>query len=316
VTRTHPSAPILPAHPCTDLEPKAVGSYLGLAIGDALGATLEFLTPREIRARFREHRDIRGGGWLGLRRGQVTDDTQMALVLGQSILDAGGVEPGSVAAAFSDWMRTKPIDIGNTVRRGIVHYRRTGETSVVESPYDAGNGACMRCLPVALAYLGADAALVAAANRLQSHVTHNSPLGDLGTLTVIEMVQTALHGGERKDLVGLADRLVAADSRYEYQQGRMEFPTGYIVDTLRAVFQSLFATEGFESALVEVVNRGGDADTTGAILGMIAGALHGVEAIPRRWLAALDRDTAAACTAQAKALLWMSPHCRGRGAKA
>ncbi len=311
MTRTH-SPLSIHALSCKGLESKAVGSYLGLAVGDALGATLEFLTPSEIRARFGEHKDIRGGGWLGLRKGQVTDDTQMALVLGRSILDADGVDPAAVAAGFSNWMRSKPIDIGNTVRRGIVHYRHTGETSVVENDYDAGNGACMRCLPVALAYLGADAAEIAAANHRQSHVTHNCPLGDLGTLTVIEMVQAALLGGERKDLKHLADTLATADKRYEYERRRIESPSGYIVDTLRAVFQSLFATASFESALVDVVNRGGDADTTGAVLGMIAGALYGADAIPRRWLSALDRATAAACVEQARSLIRMSPHCRIR----
>ena len=91
----------------------------------------------------------------------------------------------------------------------------------------------------------------------------------------------------------------------------MENPGGYIVETLRAVFQSLFATDCFESALVDVVNRGGDADTTGAIVGMIAGALYGLESIPRRWHAALERATADACRDQALRLLSLSPHCRG-----
>jgi ADP-ribosyl-[dinitrogen reductase] hydrolase len=293
------------------LKSRALGAYLGLAIGDALGATVEFLTPREIRDRYGEHRDITGGGWLRLRKGQVTDDTEMSLALGRSILAVGKVDARSVAEAFSDWMRTKPVDIGNTVRRGIVHYRQTGETQVQEDAHGAGNGACMRCLPVALAYLGADETAVANANRLQSHVTHNNALADLGTLTIIRMVQSALLIGERKELEQLADDLVAADRRYAYDRMRRDNPSGYIVDTLRIVFQSLFATNGFEGAVVDAVNRGGDADTTGAITGMIAGAFYGVGAIPERWLAALDRNSSATCIDQAGALLRLSPYCRG-----
>jgi len=294
-----------------NLKSRAAGAYVGLAVGDALGATLEFLTPREIHDRYGTHRDIVGGGWLRLSRGQVTDDTAMALALGSSILAAGEVDRVAVAEAFSAWMRTKPVDIGNTVRRGISNYRQTGETRTPENKYDAGNGACMRCLPVALAYLGADEEVVAEANRRQSHVTHNNGVADLGTLTVIRMVQSALVRGERAALKRLADDLAAAEPRYGYDRKRMESPSGYIVDTLRAVFQSLFATDSFESALVDVVNRGGDADTTGAILGMIAGALYGIGSIPNRWISALDKPIVEACLAQTPALLALAPYCLG-----
>lgn len=293
------------------LHARAQAAYLGLAIGDALGGTVEFMIPREILEIHGEHRDIKGGGWLHLRKGQVTDDTEMSLALGQAILAAGRVDGESIAASFSAWMRTKPVDIGNTVRRGIVHYRRTCETRVQENDYDAGNGACMRCLPIAFFTLGADAQAVAKACEIQSHVTHNNARSDAGVLTVVRMVQTALLGGTKAHLKELADTLVHADPQYRYDRRRMENPGAYIVETLRAVFQALFATDEFEGALIDVVNRGGDADTTGAILGMIAGALYGLESIPKRWLNALDRPTADACRDQAVELLRLSPHCRG-----
>jgi ADP-ribosyl-[dinitrogen reductase] hydrolase len=278
-----------------------------LAVGDALGATLEFLTPREIRAQYGEHREIVGGGWLRLPKGQVTDDTTMSLALGRSILAMGKVDATAAAEAFSAWMSSKPVDIGNTVRRGIVHYRRTGRAAVPPNELDAGNGACMRCLPVALAYLGADSETLADANRRQSHVTHNSQVADRGTLTVIRMVQAALLGGDRDTLHELADNLAASEGGYRFDVRRIEAPSAYIVETLRAVLQSLFCTIGFEEALVEVVNRGGDADTSGAILGMIAGSLYGQEAIPKRWTAALNGSVRAACLDQAQRLLGMSP---------
>jgi ADP-ribosyl-[dinitrogen reductase] hydrolase len=297
----------------SELRFRAVGAYLGLAVGDALGATLEFLTPREIREIHGVHRNIVGGGWLRLRKGQVTDDTEMSLALGRSILETGAVDHQSVAEAFSDWMRTKPADIGHTVRRGISRYRRTGETQVPESEHDAGNGACMRCLPVALAYLGADEGVLAEANRRQSHVTHHNAVADHGTLTVIRMVQAALVGGHRGELKRLADGLAAVERLYRYDGKRVENPSGYVVETLRTVFQSLFVTDGFEAALVDVVNRGGDSDTTGAILGMIAGALYGSEGIPRRWVTALDREVTAACVEQAVSLVCLSPLVRAAG---
>ncbi len=286
------------------LRDRAVAAYLGLAIGDALGATVEFMTPREIREHHGIHRNILGGGWLRLPKGRVTDDTEMSLALGRAILERDGLDAQAIAEAFSDWMRGKPVDIGHTVRRGISLYRRTGTTEVPEHEYDAGNGACMRCLPVALYTLGAEPEAVDRANRLQAHVTHHNALSDLGTLSVIRMTQTALLGGSLEDLRLLADALVEAEPRFAFDgERRQDNPGGYIVETLRAVFQALFATDGFESALIDVVNRGGDADTTGAILGMIAGALYGFEAIPRRWLKALDRETARLCRRQALELL-------------
>jgi ADP-ribosyl-[dinitrogen reductase] hydrolase len=293
-----------------DLERRALGAYLGLAVGDGLGATVEFLTPAEIRAAYGEHQDLIGGGWLRLKPGRVTDDTEMSLALGRAILARGGVESQAVAEAFSEWMRGKPVDIGNTVRRGIARYRHTGESQVPEHDYDAGNGACMRCLPIALFTLGAEPEVVCTANLVQSHVTHHCTVADAGTLTVIRMVQDALLGGGGAEIQRLAEDLAAAEPKYRHHRKRMENPGAYIVETLRAVFQALFANADFEAALIDVVNRGGDADTTGAILGMIAGALYGVDAIPRRWLRALDRTVANDCVAQAKELIALSPYAR------
>ena len=107
---------------------RAEAAYLGLALGDALGATVEFLTPREIAHQYDVHRDIRGGGWLGLKPGQVTDDTTMSLALGAAILaDGGEVHALSCARAFDAWMRGKPVDIGNTIRRNLIAFRRSGQ---------------------------------------------------------------------------------------------------------------------------------------------------------------------------------------------
>ena len=73
-------------------------------------------------------------------------------------------------------------------------------------------------------------------------------------------------------------------------------------------FQSFFATENFEDCLTDVVNRGGDADTTGAIAGMLAGACYGMESIPGRWLKALDQTTSKNCTDQALSLMALTSH--------
>ena len=289
------------------LADKARAAYLGMAIGDALGATVEFMTPKEIQNQYGAHSDITGGGWLRLKAGQVTDDTTMALALGKSILAAGCVDALAAATAFDAWMRAKPVDIGNTVRRNLIQFRKTGHPEAVACEHDAGNGAAMRVLPVALATYGQPPESVIAASRTQAHVTHHNALSDACCETLIFMVQDFL-AGQTADAVhaGRVVPLIEQFPVYAYDRKRCENPSGFVVDTLHAVFQGFFATDNFEDCLIDVVNRGGDADTTGAIVGLLAGARYGYDAIPRRWLRALDEITRQQCEKQAEALIELS----------
>ena len=290
----------------TPLESRAVAAYLGLALGDALGATVEFMTPREIAAQYKVHDSIRGGGWLRLKAGQVTDDTSMSLALGRAILACDGrVDAHAAARAFDDWMRAKPVDIGNTVRRGLMEFRKTGVPVMPPSEHDAGNGAAMRILPVALATLDQPEEAIRAACVAQAHVTHNNALSDAACLTLTHMLHDALAGADKLALLHHhAHPLAALHPEFAFRGGRqVANPSGYVADTLRAVFQALFDTDDFESCLVDVVNRGGDADTTSAIAGMLAGALYGPEGIPARWREALEPATRRDCEAQARALV-------------
>jgi ADP-ribosyl-[dinitrogen reductase] hydrolase len=288
-----------------DLKQSAKAAYLGLAVGDALGATVEFLTPREILHHFGVHQDIVGGGWLKLRAGHVTDDTTMSLALGNAIIkDNGEVIALSSAQAFDEWMRTKPVDIGNTVRRNLIQFRRTGNPEAPLSEFDAGNGALMRMLPAALATIGQPHDMVMKAILAQAHVTHNNPLSDAACLSVCHLLHAFLEGtdpikAQEMHVVPLLRQFPLFDFRHK----RIENPSGYIVETIQAVFQALFETKSFEQALIDVVNRGGDADTTGAITGMLAGALYGLESIPSRWINALDPKTRTACENQAAQLI-------------
>ena len=290
----------------TPLESRAVAAYLGLALGDALGATVEFMTPREIAAQYKVHDSIRGGGWLRLKAGQVTDDTSMSLALGRAILACDGrVDAHAAARAFDDWMRAKPVDIGNTVRRGLMEFRKTGVPVMPPSEHDAGNGAAMRILPVALATLDQPEEAIRAACVAQAHVTHNNALSDAACLTLTHMLHDALAGADKLALLHHhAHPLAALHPEFAFRGGRqVANPSGYVADTLRAVFQALFDTDSFEDCLVDVVNRGGDADTTGAIAGMLAGACYGPAAIPARWRKAVDAEIRQRVELQALALM-------------
>jgi ADP-ribosyl-[dinitrogen reductase] hydrolase len=289
---------------------RAEAAYLGLALGDALGATVEFMTPREIAHQYAHqsgiHREIIGGGWLKIRPGQVTDDTGMALALGESILaNAGRVEPLACARAFDGWMRTKPIDIGNTVRRNLLLFRRTGCAQAPPSEHDAGNGAAMRVLPVALATFNRPEDEVIAACRAQGHVTHNNAMSDAACEFLALAVQDFLRGKSLQQVFRCrVQPLVEANPAFAFRgRSQRENPTGWVVETMQAVLQAVVDVGGFENCLVDVVNRGGDADTTGAIAGMLAGALYGLPGLPPRWLKALDPAVREACVGQARRLV-------------
>jgi ADP-ribosyl-[dinitrogen reductase] hydrolase len=284
---------------------RAIAAYLGLAIGDALGSTVEFMTPREIAAQYGTHDTLCGGGWLHLKPGHVTDDTTMSLALGNAILAQGKVDAHAAAQEFDAWMRAKPVDIGNTVRRNLLQFRKSGNPEAPYSDHDAGNGAAMRVLPVALATFGQGDEAVRVASRAQAHVTHHCALSDAACECLVFMVQDALRGADKNHLLhSYAHPLAALHSEFKFRAIRQSSnPSGYIVDTLQAVFQSFFDTDDFRGCLIDVVNRGGDADTTGAIAGMLAGALYGLDEIPEVWLKTLDVNISRTCTTQAQALI-------------
>lgn len=301
-------SPITHSPSPASLRGRALGAYLGLACGDALGATVEFLMPREIKAQYGTHRDITGGGWLRLKTGQVTDDTEMSLYLGQAILDSGGWNLTAAADGFAAWLKSKPVDVGATCRRGIRRYMLEGTLEAPLSDTDGGNGAAMRNLPVALFTLGNDAQFERCALE-QAHITHHHPFSDAGTLALGRMAQTLILGGGIKECRAIANRLIEQHRQFRLNPypGRA---SGYIVDTVQTVLHHFFYTDNFESCVVDTVNCGEDADTTGALAGMLAGALYGSEAIPKRWLAALDPAVTHRIGEQTKGLLRMAPAVR------
>ncbi len=284
---------------------RARAAYLGLAIGDALGATTEFMTPGEIKVAYKVHRKIIGGGWLYLKPGQVTDDTEMSLALGRALLASEAWDRKGIADNFLAWMRSQPVDIGATCRRGIRDYMFKGQLETPYNDWDAGNGAAMRMMPVALFTLGHDELLSRYAKE-QAHLTHNHVLSDAACLVIGRMVHRSIFGCNRFELHELTRELVAEYHTFRFNNYRGN-ASSYVVDTLQTVFHYLFTTGSFEECLIGVVNQGGDADTTGAIAGMIAGAFYGLEEIPARWLKKLNREVREEVEAQASRLVKLSP---------
>lgn len=292
-----------------DIGERARAAFLGLAVGDALGAGLEFMTPGEIRAKHGTVRDIIGGGWLRLKPGQITDDTEMSLCIARAIDGAGGWSLQGVAEQFAAWLKTKPVDVGDTCRRGIRNFMLKGALETPHNQWDAGNGACMRVLPVALHALGSGELLERYALE-QARVTHNHPLSDAACVCVGRLVQLAVMGSSKTRLRREVETLLSRHENFRFEPYR-GLATAYIVDTVQTVFHFFFKTRDFEQCLVAIVNQGGDADTTGAIAGMLAGAYYGLDGIPKRWLKKLDKRLVSEITTLSDRLVALSPLARG-----
>jgi ADP-ribosyl-[dinitrogen reductase] hydrolase len=291
---------------------RALGAYLGLAIGDALGATVEFMRPREIEHQYGVHRDIIGGGWLKLARGQVTDDTTMSLALGEALLQGGvaelqALDLGSdaltrrIGQAYVQWFKAKPVDCGNTCRRGIMRFMHEGTLSGELNPGDGGNGALMRNLPAVLATLGNDP-LFERLSIAQARLTHHHPLSDAATLGLGQLLRLLLVGANHRACHNWVALWLANNPSFGFTPYRGR-ATAYVVDTVQTVLHFLTLHNDFEAAMVATVNQGDDADTTGALLGMLAGARCGAARLPARWLQRLRPDVVRAITDQTAGLL-------------
>ena len=283
---------------------RARGAYLGLAIGDALGATVEFMTSGEIRHQYGVHREIIGGGWLRLKPGQVTDDTQMSLAMGEAIINAGAFDLKAIADAWAAWLRSRPIDVGNTCRRGIQRYLIDGSLSKEACEGDGGNGALMRNLPVIL-LAHDDPQRRVEWSLQQAHLTHHHPLSDAAVVAFAHLTADLLAGAAPEVIRDHADTLVASHRCFRFDP----YPrrsSGYVVDTVQTTLDAFFTTGDFEACLLRAVKWGGDADTNGAIAGWLAGAAYGAGAIPARWLKKLDPDVRASVDNQANLLVAMN----------
>ncbi len=286
------------------------GCMLGLACGDALGATLEFLSRDEIRTRYGQLRDIVGGGWLRLVAGEVTDDTQMATCLAESIVATGTVDGDDIARRFVDWLHSNPKDIGTTTRRALMYldrglsWQEAGERTYREAGGQGiGNAGVMRCAPVGL-FRCNDLDRLIADTRLSSAITHADPLAQWAAVAVNVALRELLLNGQQPDFLErvaavIEDRAVAQAVRVVPLLAEDEVrSTGYALHTMQTALWCLTHHPTFEEAVIAAVNCGDDADTSGAVTGALAGAREGIRAIPARWLVVLRPRNALRALAQ------------------
>jgi ADP-ribosyl-[dinitrogen reductase] hydrolase len=277
------------------------GCLIGLAVGDALGTTLEFQPPGS----FRPLEDLVGGGPFSLAPGQWTDDTSMALCLAESMIECQEFNPVDQMNRYVRWYRQgylsstgKCFDIGNTVRSALHRFEKTGDPfSGSTDPYSAGNGSLMRLAPVPMFYAHKPAEAVIKCEE-SSRTTHGAKTAVDACRYFGGLLVGAFNGVGKENL--LSERFNMDDGYWEDHPLSVEIDqvaigsfkrksppdirgTGYVVNSLEAALWAFFHSSSFKEGSLMAVNLGDDADTTGAIFGQLCGAYYGEQGIPITW---------------------------------
>jgi ADP-ribosyl-[dinitrogen reductase] hydrolase len=277
------------------------GCLLGLAVGDAVGTTLEFKQPGS----FTPIDDMVGGGPFRLRPGEWTDDTSMALCLADSLTACNGFDPVHQLETYCRWYRNgylsstgRCFDIGNTTRAALHRFEvERREYPGPTHPDTAGNGSIMRLAPVPMLYANDPANAVRYA-ALSSQTTHGAAECVDACRYLAGLIVGALQGRPKDELLAprftpipgswdrepLAPKVDAvAGGSFKQKEPPAIRGTGYVVDSLEAALWAFHKSDAFRDGVLLAVNLGDDADTTGAVYGQLAGAYYGEHAIPEPW---------------------------------
>ncbi|MYL25122.1 ADP-ribosylglycohydrolase family protein [Halomonas alkaliantarctica] len=270
------------------------GALLGLAVGDALGTTLEF----QARDRYPLHTEMRGGGVFHVAPGEWTDDTAMALCLADSLMSRQAFDPHDQLTRYVRWWREgymacqgQCIDIGMATQDALHRFERTQDRNAGSTEaHRSGNGGIMRLAPAVMVAKSEAQAVTFAIE--SSRTTHASPdcldaAALLGTL-----LWRLLQGEPLRHVLAHMPALPArGDSILAIQAGLFrELPredvvsSGYVIDTLEAALWCCWHADSLEKALILAANLGDDADTVAAVTGQLAGAAWGADQIPARWM--------------------------------
>ncbi len=287
------------AAPLDPVRDRFRGAIVGLAVGDALGATVEF----ERRGTFRPPTDLVGGGPFKLKPGEWTDDTSQALCLATSLIECGGFDPQDCMTRLHRWMTKgylsvngRCFDIGTSTSASLRAFGSTGDPYQGRADRDT-NGALMRLAPVPLARAG-DTVEALRVTDLSTRLTHGGSDARSASRYLAALLLGAVGGASHDDLVGVGRVHVPPgfdrrDWTRTLSEDVVRAATGSSGGAVRAGFTAVeclnaslwavrYATD-FESAVCRAAGLGDDSDTAGAVAGQVAGAIWGYHAIPARW---------------------------------
>ena len=285
----------------TTIQNRYQGCLVGLAVGDALGTTVEFKAP----GTFSPMATIVGGGPFGLGKGQWTDDTSMALCLAESLIKCGTFNALDQMERYTRWWKEgylssngRCFDIGNTVSSALRQFARTGDPFAGSTdPYTAGNGSLMRLAPVPM-FFAADPEKAIRMSAESSKTTHGAKACLDACRYFGGLIVGALQGKSKDQLLSdsytpasgiwkhepLSDKIQEiAGGSFKQKEPPEIIGSGYVVQSLEAALWAFYKSETFAEGCLLAVNLGNDADTTGAIFGQLAGAYYGFSGIPYEW---------------------------------
>ncbi|SNR31079.1 ADP-ribosylglycohydrolase family protein [Blastococcus mobilis] len=282
---------------------RVAGALVGSAVGDALGAPFEFGPPGQFSARFPtpvrgSRTEMCGGGSLGWEPGEFTDDTQMALLVAESLLESNGLDEADLFDRFLRWAAADPPDIGNQTR-AVLTSGRPWDSAAAEhfasGGRAAGNGSLMRATPAAIWFSRFGAEASADAARRVSALTHGDPAAGEGCVVFHELLRVALDGGDPLAAVPAALSLVAPEHRGKWTAvldpgwtpEQATESNGAVWPTLGTAVWALRHGRDFADAMRLVIDLGGDTDTVACVAGGLAGAVFGMGGIPMRWSSAV-----------------------------
>ena len=277
---------------------KVVGSLIGLAVGDAMGAPYEFMTQG-----YAVKNDYIEGGVHDVTIGEWTDDTSMALCLAQSLIDNDGFNAKDQMNKYLSWYidgyfstRSHCFDIGNTVARALGLYKNSNNPySGIEGDFNSGNGSLMRLAPIAMTYCNNHNKLIEYAAK-SSQTTHRSELAIDSCVYYAQLIAGAINGHTKEELLSkgfvetkkLRSAIVSiAEGSYKIE--KLYKPTGYVIDTLETALRAFYKFDNFEDGLLYVISLGEDTDTVGAVYGQLAGAYYGYEGINKKYTSQLQK---------------------------
>ena len=301
------------------------GTLYGVAVGDCLGAPVEFMHYTDIQRQYGPVTEIMGGGWLGADVGKGTDDTAMTLAVAEGLMQTDRYKDDPVekiGAEFIKWFYDAPIGAGAACSRSIAYASQNGKVkaprretwfkAAEKAHYDlgglsGGNGSLMRTAPVALFTKGHRRDMLAWDVSLMTHFDNDAAEA---CMLYCGLIAKLIRGYDfltaRSVVISNTEYRTASSPKTRFRPN----PSGYVKDSFNTALWGMARNYSFEDTLINVVNLGGDADTTGAIAGGLAGARYGYSEIPERWIAALDgrlKQRLDAC-AEAGGIFWK---CRG-----
>jgi len=301
------------------------GMMLGLAVGDSLGVTTEGMLPRTRRDIYGEIRDYIPNQYVDVAIGYPSDDTQLAFWTLEQMIADGGFNPENVAAKFCS---SRIFGLGSTVRQFIANYR-SGRAWHQCGPKSAGNGALMRIAPMLIPHLKSESTNLWVDTALSAMLTHNDTGSIAACLAFVAMLRQLLQMSAPPDPMWWLESYVEIavglenETKYKPRGGRFTgyegsvwrfvsekvsraseeqlsvldacnqwYSGAYLLETIPGVLYIMMCHgRDFEEAVVRAVNDTRDNDTIAAIVGALAGALHGKEKIPERWLRNLSGRT-------------------------